>query len=151
MDNLLNRDLHAAVDRHVLDCKSMVDSAEAMVEWRGKMIHPKFDRSCPVRQTEAYLRVWEIEPSSARICEDVDKVFKALPIIQEARGVSVQGICQRRGNRSGAEQSGVKRERGGKTTKGPPPAAPVRHQHSECAKKNRVTKSEEQHASKPEL
>jgi len=100
LDNNLNKDLHDAVGDHVRKCSA------------------KFSRSTWQRQTEAYLRVWEVAPPSKRIIEDVDKVFAALPIIYQAKGVTTQGLGERNGKRKAAEASGVKAKRGGARQKG---------------------------------
>ena len=96
------------------------------------------------------MRVWEMFPSSKRIMEDVDKVLLALPIIQEARGVTVQGICERNGKRKRAEAHGVKNKRGGRRTKGEKKDLGARHPDALPARAIRIAKSEERFRAKAE-
>ena len=142
LDNNLNKDLHDAVDAHVRDCKDMEDTEDNMVDFMGKKIFRKFSRATPERQTQAYLRVWEMFPPSKRIMEDVDKVLLALPIIQEARGTTVQGICERNGKRKRAQADGVKNKRGGHRKKGKKKNLSARHPDALPARASRIAKSE---------
>ena len=118
------------------------------VEFRGKMIHKKFSRATWQRQTEAYLRVWEVAPPSKRIIEDVDKVFAAHPIIYQAKGVTIQGLCERNGKRKAAEASGVKAKWGGARQKGERKKAKVMHPDTSGVIAARVAESERNHSAK---
>eukprot|EP00936_MAST-01D_sp_MAST-1D-sp1_P002372 g2372.t1 len=130
LDNNLNKDLHDAVDDHVRKCST------------------KFSRSTWQRQTEAYLRVWEVAPPSKRIIEDVDKVFAALPIIYQAKGVTIQGLGERNGKRKAAEASGVKAKRGGARQKGERKKAKVMHADASGAIAARIAESERNYSAK---
>ena len=96
------------------------------------------------------MRVWEMFPPSKRIMEDVDKVLLALPIIQAARGTTVQGICESNGKRKCAEAGGVKNKRGGCRIKGEKKDPSARHPDALPARAIRIAKSEERFRAKAE-
>ena len=128
----------------------MEDTEDNMVDFMGKKIFRKFSRATPERQTQAYLRVWEMFPPSKGIMGGVDKVLLALPTIQEARGTAVQGTCERNGKRKRAEAGGAKEKRGGHTTKGERKNWGARHPGALPARASFIAKSEERFRAKAE-
>ena len=61
-----------------------------------------FSYSTPREIARGLKRIWDSKigtPSSVRIIEDVDLVLKALEIVYQANGESVEGLADRNGHR----------------------------------------------------
>ena len=79
---------------------------ETMVRWNVAGTfelpkdHPdKFDLSTPPKAWSAICRTWEHAPTSARIIEDIDRVFTSIEAVVAARGKAVDYGKVRHGRR----------------------------------------------------
>jgi hypothetical protein len=89
-DCSLNQDIHRDVDRHVLYTQNLPEEDDH-----------KFSMSTTKREAFAYERLLNIDsgnsPTSERIIQDINKVFKSLETIRDHEGIMVEGL----GNKGG--------------------------------------------------
>jgi hypothetical protein len=80
-DLSLNKDVHEDTNRHAVLAHELAEDDRT-----------KFDLSTPKRGSWAYQRVLQICPSSARIKQDVLKVFDSMEKVRKAGGILVEGM-----------------------------------------------------------
>ena len=88
LDASLNKDLHDGVRRNC-QATSHLDDADPQ----------KFSLKDTKMGLDAYLRTWELVPTSKRILEDIDGVFESMHFIVAAEGVAIPGRANRPGHR----------------------------------------------------
>ena len=88
LDQQLNKDVHDAVDYHVILTQDLDDDDER-----------KFSMRTPKHGLSAYLRIWDHHPPSKRIIHDIDETLSSMKIIVEKKGVIVEGLATRPGDR----------------------------------------------------
>jgi hypothetical protein len=99
-DLSLNKDAHQDTNRQVVLTHELADDDRR-----------KFDLSTPKRGPWAYQRVLPICPGSARIKQDVLKVFHSMEKVQKAGGILVEGLGKNYGRRY--ENVTMRQPRGG--------------------------------------
>eukprot|EP00978_Attheya_sp_CCMP212_P008683 scaffold20425_cov45-Attheya_sp.AAC.1 len=92
-DCSLNQDIHRDVDHHVLYTQLLPEEDDQ-----------KFSMSTPKRGASAYKRLLDVDsgnsPTSERIIQDINKVFKSLQTIRDHEGTMVEGLGNRGGKRA---------------------------------------------------
>ena len=107
LDCNLFKDWKDGIDRHVFLASHLSDSDPR-----------KFSQTTPKRLSSAMIRVWQGIPSSERIVQDIKRViYKNIPTIIEHKGIIVQGLGNRSGNRYVVAES-ASDNRGGRRIKG---------------------------------
>eukprot|EP00937_MAST-01D_sp_MAST-1D-sp2_P007113 g7113.t1 len=108
----LNKDVHDSVSYHAaLTDKLAIDNPK------------KFARDTPSRLVKSYMRVWRgggrgAAPAAARISQGCKKFVSSCWAIFKVKGVVVQGLGDRNGNRAVEGRKGRKDARGGLQVKG---------------------------------
>jgi hypothetical protein len=88
LDQSLNKDVHDGVDQQVVLSQKLTDDDDK-----------KFSTRTPKHGLLAYLRVWDHHPPSERIIHDIDQTLHAMKIIVAAKGILVEGLATRTGDR----------------------------------------------------
>ena len=88
LDQQLNKDVHDGVDRHVILTQHLDDDDVR-----------KFSMKTPIQGLSAYLRIWDLHPPSKRIIHDIDETLSSMKIIVENKGIIVEGLATRPGDR----------------------------------------------------
>ena len=107
MDASFNKDVHKCMNRN------FPSSWMAMRTISSKVDERLFSIATPVLASLAYCHIYDpldgVVPSSKRILEDIDRVFIAMQIVLENKGVYVQGLTDgslRPGRRENVEGRG---------------------------------------------
>ena len=118
LDNSLNRDLHTAVNRHVV----LSNLAKLPADTQNQLV---FSIRTPKQLAHAYKRIFDpvtgVSPPRRRIEQDIAKTITAMQTILDKRGVYVPGLAGgrvegRRGKgMNGAGKRGGKRKHQGFT------------------------------------
>ena len=98
LDNILNRDILHFLRFHCVLSHFVLDGEVTDEEDRNM----RFSFSTPREIARGMKRIWDSKmgtPSLARIIQDVDMALKALEIVYQANGASVEGFTDRDGHR----------------------------------------------------
>ena len=88
LDQSLNKDVHDGVDQQVIISQAFPENDDR-----------RFSTRTPKHGLSAYMRVWDHHPKSHRIIHDIDQTLDAMKKIVEAKGILVDGLATRPGNR----------------------------------------------------
>ena len=96
-DACLNQDLHESVRRHCVLSRATLKRQNKKDDQR------RFSMATPELGSRTYRRILDpqsgVAPSAKRIVQDIAGVFRAMEIVQKARGVYVEGLAERTGRR----------------------------------------------------